>query len=243
MAFQLLSSLALFVAATFQAASQRPSVLSACFLALFGAERMATSVAPVTQHALLTRTQLSIWRRALVLSMFAIAGECVVQGLYVSLGPHWPRSAAGARALRWLGFAELDGASAYLADFFPFFALACFASAQLFLHRVAAAEVAALTIGLPGTRVGAHATEAAVAAALAAAAAESGTAVTDGGSTMDGFDRSVPSWATPAALSLAVVAGAAVPSFAAAPYLACALLALATWGLPSRAQLCSRRSR
>ena len=160
MAFQLLSSLALFVAATFQAASQRPSVLSACFLALFGAERMATSVAPVTQHALLTRTQLSIWRRALVLSMFAIAGECVVQGLYVSLGPHWPRSAAGARALRWLGFAELDGASAYLADFFPFFALACFASAQLFLHRVAAAEVAALTIGLPGTRVGAHATEA-----------------------------------------------------------------------------------
>ena len=96
MAFQLLSSLALFVAATFQAASQRPSVLSACFLALFGAERMATSVAPVTQHALLTRTQLSIWRRALVLSMFAIAGECVVQGLYVSLGPHWPRSAAGA---------------------------------------------------------------------------------------------------------------------------------------------------
>ena len=37
MAFQLLSSLALFVAATFQAASQRPSVLSACFLALFGA--------------------------------------------------------------------------------------------------------------------------------------------------------------------------------------------------------------
>ena len=81
MAFQLLSSLALFVAATFQAASQRPSVLSACFLALFGAERMATSVAPVTQHALLTRTQLSIWRRALVLSMFAIAGECVVQAV------------------------------------------------------------------------------------------------------------------------------------------------------------------
>ena len=239
MAFQLLSSLALFVAATFQAASQRPSVLSACFLALFGAERMATSVAPVTQHALLTRTQLSIWRRALVLSMFAIAGECVVQGLYVSLGPHWPRSAAGARALRWLGFAELDGASAYLADFFPFFALACFASAQLFLHRVAAAEVAALTIGLPGTRVGAHATEAAVAAALAAAAAESGTAVTDGGSTMDGFDRSVPSWATPASLSLAVVAGASVPSFAAAPYLACALLALATWGLPSRTAVLS----
>ena len=236
MAFQLLSSLALFVAATFQAASQRPSVLSACFLALFGAERMATSVAPVTQHALLTRTQLSIWRRALVLSMFAIAGECVVQGLYVSLGPHWPRSAAGARALRWLGFAELDGASAYLADFFPFFALACFASAQLFLHRVAAAEVAALTIGLPGTRVGAHATEAAVAAALAAAAAESGAAV-DGG--LDGSDRSVPSWATPAAFSLAVVAGAAVPSFAAAPYLACALLALATWGLPSRTAVLS----
>ena len=81
LAFQLLSSLALFVAATFQAVSQRPSLLSACFLALFGAERMATSVAPVTQHALLTRTQTAVWRRALVLSMFAIAGECVVQAL------------------------------------------------------------------------------------------------------------------------------------------------------------------
>ena len=227
LAFQLLSSLALFVAATFQAVSQRPSVLSACFLALFGAERMATSVAPVTQHALLTRTQTAIWRRALVLSMFAIAGECVVQALYVSLGPDWPKSAAGSTALRWLGFAELTGGGAYLADFTPFFILACVASAQLFLHRVAAAEVAALTIGLPGTRVGAHATEAAVASALAAA--ESGRGV--------GVDQSTPRWAAPTAWALALVAGASVPSFAAAPYLACAVFALGAWGFVSHEPL------
>mgnify|MGYP004080708263 FL=1 len=227
LAFQLLSSLALFVAATFQAVSQRPSLLSACFLALFGAERMATSVAPVTQHALLTRTQTAIWRRALVLSMFAIAGECVVQALYVSLGPDWPRSAAGSTALRWLGFAELTGGGAYLADFTPFFILACVASAQLFLHRVAAAEVAALTIGLPGTRVGAHATEAAVASALAAA--ESGRGV--------GVDQSTPRWAAPTAWALALVAGASVPSFAAAPYLACAVFALGAWGFVSHEPL------
>jgi hypothetical protein len=227
LAFQLLSSLALFVAATFQAVSQRPSLLSACFLALFGAERMATSVAPVTQHALLTRTQTAIWRRALVLSMFAIAGECVVQALYVSLGPDWPKSAAGSTALRWLGFAELTGGGAYLADFTPFFILACVASAQLFLHRVAAAEVAALTIGLPGTRVGAHATEAAVASALAAA--ESGRGV--------GVDQSTPRWAPPTAWALALVAGASVPSFAAAPYLACAVFALGAWGFVSHEPL------
>ena len=150
-----------------------------------------------------------------------------MQALYVSLGPDWPKSAAGSTALRWLGFAELTGGGAYLADFTPFFILACVASAQLFLHRVAAAEVAALTIGLPGTRVGAHATEAAVASALAAA--ESGRGV--------GVDQSTPRWAAPTAWALALVAGASVPSFAAAPYLACAVFALGAWGFVSHEPL------
>ena len=41
-----LSSLALFVAATFQAASQRPSAISLAFLVLFGAERVLAGAAP-----------------------------------------------------------------------------------------------------------------------------------------------------------------------------------------------------
>jgi hypothetical protein len=51
---------------------------SLAFLVAFGAERVAHI--PATRGALLTATQLSLWRAVLLLSVGTVCGECVVQG-------------------------------------------------------------------------------------------------------------------------------------------------------------------
>ena len=68
---------------------------------------------PATRGALLTATQLSIWRAVLLLSIGTVCGECVVQGCYVAFGPDWPRSTDHRTALRWVGFTELHGGASH----------------------------------------------------------------------------------------------------------------------------------
>jgi hypothetical protein len=122
-AFETLSSASLFVAATFQAASQRPSAISLAFLVLFGAERVLAGAktrfsdrpnAPGRPSD--DPARVALWRWSTFLAMTAIAGECLAQIAFAAFGPEWPRTSKHRTALRWLGFQPLHGAHEMFAE-------------------------------------------------------------------------------------------------------------------------------
>ena len=126
-AFETLSSASLFVAATFQAASQRPSAISLAFLVLFGAERVLAGAAPrlsdrpnAPGRPSDDPARVALWRWTTFLAMTAIAGECLAQIAFAAFGPEWPRATSRRTALRWLGFQPLHGAHDMFAETAPF---------------------------------------------------------------------------------------------------------------------------
>ena len=148
-----------------------------------------------------------MWRWVLSVSAAFVACECVVQACYASFGPDWPRRRVHRDALRWAGFAELSGAGQYLAECMPFFVVLVAAAAQMFLHRVAAAEAANAAHRLP--------TDAASAASAAS---------------VSGAPSPPPAWAVPAGAFLALAASVSVPSFAGLPYFVVAVSGAALYG-------------
>ena len=160
---------------------------------------------------------MAIWRWVLGLSVVVVAGECVVQGCYVSLGPGWPESRAQYDALRWVGFTELHGIPEYVAEFLPFFLVLAVASLHLFAHRVAASALADGTADamiIPEGRLDAGIAEGSEGRHVAPSKAASWLVAVAGG-----------------------IAGVTVPSFAALPYFGVVLVSLISWGFQSHVPL------
>ena len=127
-AFESLSSLALFVAATFQTVSQRPSVISTMFLVLWGLERVAASQRykrnggaqdTSTRNEMYLGTPF-VWRLMVFVSAMAVFGACVAQSCYAVFGAGWPHSDAHRLALKVIGFQYFPSTAESFAEITPF---------------------------------------------------------------------------------------------------------------------------
>ena len=149
-AFELVSSISLFIAGTFQAASQRPSLISALFLVLFGAERVFAGVASKNTgrgrdgdgvstrdvHGTTVRNRNAVWRATFFLSLISIAGACATQILYAAFGPDWPHSSTHRLFLKATGFQWFPSVSECFSEITPFVLVLLVAATNVRLDRM-----------------------------------------------------------------------------------------------------------